>query len=791
MGLVQNGQHRVEYFGHSASDGGGPAELLQDHLRRVAIRTGQFAAAFGCQQQGYAAGLLHDIGKYSDKFQQRLRGNSVAHCDHWTIGTLVALTAKQPGLFPALAIAGHHSGLEWLKSTPGALATDKIAFFNDNGDRFGTPKNVVFQRFLADGFQAPSVAAGLSWRGVPASDLLDVRMLFSALVDADFLETEAHFNGDRVESYRPRPEGPTLDPVKALAGLEKHLASLRVGQQSPMSSTREALYAECVAAAQQSQGVFTLSAPTGAGKTLAMLAFALHHARTHGLRRVIVVMPFLNIIDQTAGIYRNIFSQANGFADDTVIEHHSLADRWEDGSSGGSSDDGQADRLRLLTQNWDAPVVLTTNVQFFQSLMADRPSACRKLHRLARSVILCDEVQTLPPESAVATLATLSRLCDPAGPYRATAVLSTATQPAFEALDQRICPALSTVHWQPREIAQDNKSLFQFAAQRVSVAWRHQDSIPLAELADELHGHRQVLCIVNLKRHAIELATALRERDAKGLLHLSTNMCPAHRAAVLAKVYQRLKDGKPVRLIATQCVEAGVDLDFPLVYRALAPLEAIAQAAGRCNRHGLGRLGKVVVFKPQDDRRLYPPGYDRSVDATVNFLAALALHENLDDMEILNNPNRLNAYYQQLYCLSGRATSELDDERPLLDAMRAGDFAEVARLYRLIKSDTVQILVPYDAAEFDALRAELRDMDEAGRIAPDRIRRWIRRASPHAVNLFRPTGGLPLDAFLEPVQFGRRRPVEAWNADWFAAMPEVKYDRLLGISTEVENLWVM
>lgn len=781
------------YLAHSKNDhDAGVAELLRDHLQRVAASGGDFAAAFGCQQQAAAAGWLHDLGKYADQFQRRLVDPREAGRDHWTVGAMTALHLGSLGVLPALAIAGHHAGLDFLcNSDPearkrlGRQWRDRLLM---EGDRFTDPDlKRLLLRFAADGLVPPKIATGLYPTGHAAADMLDVRMLFSALVDADFLETEAHFQGTAAEPRRPRQPSPTLDVVQALAALDDFLRGVRAQHATaPLAAARDVLYQACDDSATRATGAFTLAAPTGTGKTLAMLAFALRHAQVHGLRRVVLVMPFLNIIDQTARIYREIFSPARGFPRDTVVEHHSLA---EDGATAAEVDaDGTTNRLRLLSENWDAPIILTTTVQFFESLMADRPGRCRKLHRLAQSVMLFDEVQTLPPSLAVATLATLSRLTDPAGPYRCSVVFATATQPAFDTLDARVRSEFAGSGWQPATLvdAATTEQLYASTAGRIRVQWRQHTALDLDELADELQQHPQVLCIVNLKRHAAHLATALRQRSVEGLLHLSTNMCPAHRVAVLSEVGARLAQDQPVRLISTQCVEAGVDLDFPVVYRALGPLEAIAQAAGRCNRHGRRPQGCVVVFKPQDDRRPYPPGYGAAVDATAGFLAALAADGDLAATEILSDPQRLRAYFRQFYQLTGRTAGDQRDEKPLLDAIRAGNFREVADLYRLIGSDTIQVVVPYDRAEFAELRNAAAVLPGAGLEAH---RRWRRRAALHAVGLFRPRDAAAIQPYLDPVSF-TRRTVDA-DATWYLALPDLRYDSLLGLAEPAEGMWVV
>lgn len=776
------------FYAHSRNDdGAGIEELLCEHLRRVADCAGRFATAFGAEEQARAAAILHDLGKYADQFQRRLRDPSQRGRDHWTLGAVAALMAGPASLYPALSIAGHHTGLNRLWWDLHTLGRQWLNELKEGHDRFTEVKGeLLLKRFQRDGLARPHIESGLRPTDQAATDMLDLRMLFSALVDADFLETEAHFAGDAQTSYRPRPAGPALDTAQAIAALEDYLAHVRnQHHDAPMAAAREALYTACLGAGSSSQGLFTLSAPTGAGKTLAMLAFALHHAQTHNLRRIILVMPFLNIIDQTARVYRRIFDANRGFDPHTVLEHHSLAAHDEGGP--GAEIDGVDNMSRLLAENWDAPVILTTTVQFFESLMANRTSRCRKLHRLAGSVILLDEVQTLPRSLAVATLATLARLGDPAGPYHSTVVFATATQPAFDALDARVRQDLCETGWRPIEIFQHATSAYATASQRVRVQWRLDTPVELDDLAAELCQHKQALCIVNLKRHAIRLTEALANRDARGLLHLSTNMCPTHRAKVLEKVHARLRAGKPLRLVATQCVEAGVDLDFPVVYRAIAPLEAIAQAAGRCNRHGLREPGSVVVFKPKDDHRPYPPGYGEAVDATESYLALLGQQGSLNATEILNSPDRLRAYFEHLYGVSGRAGVELDDEKELVDAIRAGDFPEVARLYRLIGDDTIHVLVPYDREAFEQLRDEALGVR---RWTSPLVRDWCRRATPHAIGVFRPKPDAPIVAHLQPISFSHR-DAELGEAEWCFSLPGLEYDELWGLSPKTEEIWMV
>lgn len=779
---------RSVYWAHSANDDGrGTRELLADHLRGVAECAAMFAEPFNAKTQAYTAGLLHDLGKYTERFQKRLEEPSTRAGDHWSAGALVlAKYFGQRGVFPALGVLGHHGELPLQAWESKAIANEIAKAVKAHPEDYsGTDIAQMLELFKADGLPQPAIEDGFRRTEHTAADMLDVRMLFSALVDADFLETEAHFAGNAAQPRAPRPPGPSLDINAALRGFEQHLDHVRREHaHDPMNPVRQQLYEACLAAAEWPQGAFSLSAPTGSGKTLAMLAFALHHAKTHRLRRIILVMPFLNIIDQTAQIYRQIFSPDAGFHPLTVLEHHSLADY---GGSPETTEDTGQDLGRLLTENWDAPIILTTTVQFFESLFAARPGRCRKLHRLAQSVILFDEVQTLPANLAVATLAALSRLTEQDGPYRSSVVFATATQPAFDHLHQRVLE-FAPVGWQPREIIGNPQPLYQAAAGRVQIQWRYQSPAPLTEIASELSELPQALCVVNMKRHALELLGELKRTGCSDLLHLSTSMCPVHREETLAEIRHRLARGQPLRLVATQCVEAGVDLDFPVVYRALGPLEAIAQAAGRCNRHGSLGTGRVVVFKPKDDpARLYPPGYKQPSSVTEMFLNSLASQGTLERIEIINDPQRLRQYFTSLYALAGRLSTDSvrEDEAELLKAIQAGDFPRVAELYRLIKQDAINILVPYKPEEYERLLSELRDQT---RLARGYIRGWTRRAARHAVSILRPRAESGVQNVLEQLTDAKGRAIP----DWYRLRQEELYVEQTGFTPPSEaDLWML
>ncbi len=790
------------YLAHSENGGGqGVPELLCDHLQRVAELARSFAAPFSCADQAYVTGLLHDVGKYGERFQKYLRGRERRGGNHAAPGAIIAAYVyRGRGLFPALAIDAHHGQLDVLPGRVEDFVSARIKECHASPHKFSTTELGPLKALMeTDGLRLPASVTGLAKSGKMVADMLDARMLFSALVDADYLATEGHFAGDRTTPYRPVSKFPPLDMDRAIQALEAHLDAVRHrdgNATSRLRDLRESLLADCLAAADSPTGLFTLSAPTGSGKTLTMLAFALHHARRHHLRRIVVVLPYLNIIDQTAQEYRTIFSEERGFPRGTVLEHHSLAELGRDDPQRESQPDGDPvageeprSLCRELAPNWDAPIIITTTVQFFESLFAAHPSRCRKLHRLAKSVILFDEVQTLPTKLAVATLAALSRLAQPDGPYGSSIVFATATQPAFSTLSRRVA-AHSEHGWQPREIVRQPRDLFAKAADRVETVWRHEMPLTLADLAEELKQHDQVLCIVNVRRHAAELARLLSEGGDSHVLHLSTNLCPAHRLQVLAEVKRRLDHKVPIRLIATQCVEAGVDFDFPLVYRARAPLEALVQAAGRCNRNGKLASGQVVVFRVADERPDYPPEYKYPVDVTLTLLKQLQIAPNARESRILSNPDTMGMYFTALYKILGRdeLDSQLSDEDELWGAINAGRFDDVQRHYRLIPQVTISLLTPYNPAERDNL---LRELESPPRDKPGWIRDWIRRASRYAVSTFRPKPTSSLWNHLEPITFHPGKQGDLEEGTWFLVLPGWEYDKLLGLTTPPDaNDWL-
>ena len=727
------------YYAHSGNDHG-HWDPLRVHLRDVAERARDFADVFQGGDAAYLAGLVHDLGKYGDLFKERLRGNE-SGLDHWSAGASLCLE-RYRNCETALAVQGHHLGLQWWekeelrKLLPANLEQSirpRRLTEKDSG--------ILLARLQVDGLTLPApIPAPLAGPKCAAA-MLDVRMLFSALTDADYLSTEAHFNPEAARLREPAAE---LRAHDAADLLDRHLEALaaRGDSSSVVAAIRRDLLEACRAAAEGGPGLFTLTAPTGAGKTLSTLAFALRHAVQNGLRRMVVVMPFLSIIDQTARVYREALAGMDAI-ERYILEHHSLAAETAEGQV-------ESGRLRgMLAQNWDAPIVITTSVQFLESLFSNSPAACRKLHRLAESVIVFDEVQTLPLKVVLPTLAALSHLSER---YRTSVVFSTATQPAFRHLDKQVRQYCAS-GWTPREIVPAELRLFE-RAHRVSVTWPQRDErIGWEDLASRFAGLSQVLCIVNLKRHARDLFHLIRPQWGDGAFHLSTAMCPKHRAVVLGEVRARLEGGARCALVATQCVEAGVDLDFPAAFRALGPLDSIAQAAGRCNRNGKLEAGTLQVFVPEDEG--CPPGvYKQATDLT----AALM---NGEGGLSIDDPTVFERYFRTLYSIAPV------EGRELREFIQAKHFPEVRKHYRIIEQDSVNVLVAYDQEEYEDLAAEARNKGLS--------RDWVTRARPFAVSCFRRDAEA-----MEPVPLKDRTN----SGDWF--LYDRNYDSETGLEVPKE-----
>jgi CRISPR-associated endonuclease/helicase Cas3 len=707
------------YFAHTHP--GRDWEPLREHLELTAALAEEFASAIDAGAWGRLLGLWHDLGKYSEAFQAYLRQAStsgegvhlselVGRVDHSTAGAQHAASRGPLGTLLAYCIAGHHAGLPDNEGEASSLRGRRAKAVEPI---VGAPADLLelalprMRPLRAEGDRQAFSLAFLT------------RMLFSCLVDADFLATERFMNPDRSGK---RAGGATCDQL--LGRLDRHLAELRLrAEDTLVNRRREEVLEACRAKAALEPGFFSLNVPTGGGKTLSSLAFALEHIREHaatrGLRRVVYAIPFTSIIEQTADVFRG----ALGDPDGGILEHHSNLE----------PDDPrrQTDWSRLAAENFDAPLVVTTNVQLFESLFASRTSRCRKLHRLARSVIILDEAQALPPRLLAPTLAALEELVRN---YGSTVVLCTATQPAIE---RREAFPIGIAGVRPiiDEPARLHQALRRTAVERLGT---QTDD----ELARHLKGEEQVLCIVNSRRHAAAIFEALDDPHA---LHLSASMCAAHRAKVVEKIRKRLarRPKVPCRVVSTQVIEAGVDVDFPTVYRAVAGLDSIAQAAGRCNREGKlkgddgeSRLGRVVVFDYV--AKAYPtdPMLTR---AAQRFREVAPDHEG-----DLLSPAAIEAYFGLHYWQQGgddgRGWDRGVDDQSIMDCFARdpkfllhAQFRTAATAYRLIDDAQIPILVPFGKKGRDLIDrlAAMPDQPE-----PQALRAFDRAAQRYTVGVF-------------------------------------------------------
>lgn len=659
-------------YAHSCN-ANGRRQDLREHLEAVARDAERYAAAFGASDLAHVAGLWHDLGKYHPAWQSYLlqaeAGGKGTGPDHKGAGSVLAQTCCEPLAF---LIAGHHGGLPDKAKLKEHLLAWQLGTASEA--LLNAPPDIRLERVATDRLA--------QCRSAEQVEML-LRMLFSALVDADFLDTERHFQPEKAEARRI---GGTLSNLWDT--FQQGHAALDAAD-TPVNRVRREVYECCLSAARAKPGFFRLTVPTGGGKTLSSLAFALSHAVTYGKQRVIAAVPYTTITEQTADAYRDVLPPG------TVVEHHSSVDP-------NHIDEQTREGLwgRLACENWDAPVVVTTTVQLFESLFASATSRCRKVHRLSQSVIILDEAQCLPPPLLTPILSGLRELVDSFG---ATVLLCTATQPALDdAPGFRGLPDIRDAVPNPGRLFTDLRRVnYQILPPAERWSW--------SRVAEEVGKQEQSLAILNTVASALSVLDELDDPDA---LHISTRLCGAHRRDVLWEVGRRLATGAPCRLTSTQIVEAGVDIDFPVVLRAIGPLDRIVQAAGRCNREGRLARGRMVVFHPEDD--VVPSGpYKTGTWQT----AALLGGEEAD----LDDPQLYERYFRAYY-----AKLDLDERR--IQALRSAlRFAEVADQFRMIADDTAQVVVEY-GAEARGLIDEVR---ESGR--PTRA--LLRQLQPFLVSV--------------------------------------------------------
>ncbi len=736
---------------------------LPHHLLEVARLAEELASGFHAAEWGRLAGRWHDLGKYRALFQQKIKrasgydadahiegGGRISHSGAGavhairTFGQRHGPAGKTAARVLAYLIASHHAGLyDWHNPE-----REDLKFRLGNGDT-----QAEYEQALAacppaailadDGFNPlPSLQAVLgAERALPGAFALWVRMLFSALVDADFLDTERFMDPGR---FAQRCAFPAIGELRT--AYREHMEWLAHSAAPTMvNRLRAEVLAQCLAkAVDAAPGAFSLTVPTGGGKTLASLGFALEHAHRHTKRRIVYAIPYTSIIEQTADVFRAVFGRLSR---DPVVEHHSQ-----------TAVDGQTLSSRLACENWDAPLIVTTNVQLFESLFGARTSVCRKLHRLTDSVIVLDEAQQLPPEYLQPIFDVLRLLI---AHYGVTVVFCTATQPVLSsrALFDASHDLRGFGAGEVREIVTDPDALFA-ALQRVRVrlpASLDQRS-DWSRVATDVAAEPCVLAIVNRKDDARELWSRLPDDP----IYLTTNLCGAHRAALIDEIRGRLAarrdgaDARPLRVVSTSLIEAGVDVDFPVVWRAIAGLDSIAQAAGRCNREGrLPGLGELVVFVSPDGE---PQGtLSRGAAASRSVLAGL---DDPDGVRLLAEREWMTEYFRRYYrdCPHGHDQYEIVDllhrgvRGATLDDSLQVAFRTAAERFRLIRDeDAVMVYVRYSPnGEYEELDARL------GQLAGGADDRWLLRAlQRYAVSVRkRQADAMAQDGELTPVSAG-------------------------------------
>jgi CRISPR-associated endonuclease/helicase Cas3 len=646
-----------EFYAHSRE--GKPPEdwhRLEDHLNKVAEMARSFAKDFNAGEWAYLAGRWHDLGKYSKEFQARLLavGDPDSHIetkpgrpDHSTAGAQHAYNSlKDRGKLIAYAIAGHHAGLPDGNTNEGSCLTKRL--LKNVPDYSLAPPQILKQ---AAPFELPFA---INKKRICFQLSFFTRMTFSCLVDADFLDTE-DFMAPEISMWRKGYlELPSLEKklMRYMDHLTVHAPATKINDY------RKEVLSHCLAAADRKPGLFSLTVPTGGGKTLSSLAFAVKHAVKYGLKRIIYVIPYTSIIEQNAAVFRQVLGE------EAVLEHHSnFEPRQEDQWS------------RLAAENWDAPLIVTTNVQFFESLFGSRSSRCRKLHNIAGSVVILDEAQMLPVPLLKPSLEALKEL---SSSYGTTIVLCTATQPALSK-----SPEFKDGLEDVREIISDPVALYE-AFKKIDMTY--MSTLTDKELAEKLLSHEQALCILNTRRHARQIYELIRSEERS--FHLSALMCPAHRTEVIRKIRHALELKRPCRVVSTQLIEAGVDIDFPVVFRSLSGIDSIAQAAGRCNREGrLPQNGRVYVFSPEAG---LPPGYFRQTAETAG-----------EVMRHHNDPLTLKAveeYFRTLYWLKGDKLDEFQILGILSEGIKTGDypFRWLDEKFKIIRDGSESIIIPWN-----------------------------------------------------------------------------------------------
>lgn len=707
----------MQYLAHRTKDTQ-EEQTLKEHLENTAELAGKFAGTFGCKEWGYCLGMLHDIGKYSEEFQARIRGNG-KKVDHATAGTQICWEKGGLYTFLSYCIAGHHTGLpdtgeqsdSQTDRTIQARRKKKICDYSMYKNEIKIPELV----------QMPFQVRNCETTGLVCS--VFIRMLYSCLVDADFLDTEQfmqHGQANRIPGL----------PMTVLAEkFRNHISGwIDNPQTGTLNGRRTEILVNCMKRGQDEKGIFRLTVPTGGGKTTASLGFALEHAAKHNLDHIIYVIPYTSIIEQNAEVFRKILGEEN------VLEHHSNVNY---------EDDEELTSLHLASENWDKPVIVTTNVQFFESFFSNKSSKCRKLHNMANSVIIFDEAQMLPSDYLKPCILAIEELVQH---YQSSVVLCTATQPALEGLFSQemawteLCPNAEEQYDAFRRTGMEYKGMIDDGA-----------------LIECLLEETQALCILNTRKKAQEIYQAI---TGEGVYHLSTLMYPAHRKRILNEIKQKLKNHEKCIVIATSLIEAGVDVDFQTVYRQLAGLDSMIQAAGRCNREGKRSLDKsrVFIFELDQEKAVFSQRLPIAVSKNI-----------MEKYEEYTSPDAVQEYFQMLYHYRGTSL----DKKNIIGQFRKGrfPFETVSKQFRLIEQNTKTIFVAKEEKAMELLE-EIRYKGAT--------RKLMREAGQYSVNVYD-------DCFQKMNAAGMLQVVsEELKEDFFVLRDSSCYKEDVGLAVTVE-----
>ncbi|MCX7715489.1 MAG: CRISPR-associated helicase Cas3' [Clostridia bacterium] len=643
------------YIAHTKD---GSHQGLKEHLTGVAELAEKYCERFDNGEYGRLCGLMHDMGKYSAEFQKKIKNNLNLKVDHSTAGA-IELNRKFPriGKFLSYCIAGHHGGLpDGGSKTDTEVESTLMGRLKRSVPVYSSyAEHINLSEFIPK--KKPSIIL-LNEGGFSVS--FYIRMLYSALVDADFLDTERFMTNGETDRE--------IEADFSLFQDELEKTFMEFGKtEGKINERRNQILKNCLEKANKDRGLYSLTVPTGGGKTISSFAFAVNHAKKNNMDRIIYVIPYTSILEQNAEVFKKIVGEKY------VLEHHSNFD------FGGDDENVILKKHKLSSENWDIPIVVTTNVQFFESLFSNKPSKCRKLHNIANSVIIFDEVQMLPVQYLTPCVMAIAELV---ANYKSTCVLCSATQPA---IDDKFPNGIRA-----EEICDNTQEMYNFF-RRVEVVKKGR--LPVAELAEQMKSEKQCLCIVNSKKHALAIYKEIESDDS---FHLSTRMCPKHRKNVIEEIKARLKTGFPCRVVSTQLIEAGVDVDFPVVYRAAAGIDSIVQACGRCNREGKLKKGFVYVFDPED---VFLKSLPHSMGRTFEIA-----REIMSEYEDIMSMQAIKEYFNRLYPVENLDIKNIFKRFEDGIKISSYPFKTIASEFKMIDEDTQSIIIPYDEKTKESIK---------------------------------------------------------------------------------------